>query len=305
MAAPKLTVSVTGSGVVDGDQLNTYLQTCDTMAELRNFIGIPGVQVFVRGFNAPNDGGQGNFYWNATGTAADDNGVTTVVPFGAGSGEWTRLVASLGQSSGSQTFTAVGVTSFIVQSTTYKVLVIGGGGGGGNSGDGSGGGVAGNNGGGGSGGGMAFKSFSNQTIGQSVLVTVGAGGVPTGIPAYGTSGGVSSFGGVVNATGGGGGAPGTQTNGSSLGGGAGSGGDINVQGGLGGPTGPNGQPFDQTMLLHVYSRGGMAAGGFNVVSWYGTGITEFGYGGGGGGASGGNNFPGSPGLPGLVLITWP
>jgi hypothetical protein len=95
MSAPQLTVSVDGQGTVSADQLNTLEQTCDTVAQLRSFVGIAGIQVFVRGITAPNDGGQGAFYWNAGGTAPDDNGATTVVPYGAGSGEWTRLGPSI------------------------------------------------------------------------------------------------------------------------------------------------------------------------------------------------------------------
>lgn len=91
MSAPALTVQINGGPPVSGDQLNTYGQTCDTVAQLRGFIGIQGVQVFLRGQSAPNDGYQGNFYWNASGTAADDNGVTTIVPTGSGSGLWSRI----------------------------------------------------------------------------------------------------------------------------------------------------------------------------------------------------------------------
>ena len=87
-----LTVYTDGSDApVTGDGLNTFQQTCDNVAQLRAFIGVAGVQVYVRGTTSVADGGQGEFYWNATGTAPDDNGVTTVVPNGSGTGEWTRL----------------------------------------------------------------------------------------------------------------------------------------------------------------------------------------------------------------------
>jgi len=90
MSAPLLTVQVQGQGVVTADMLNTYGQTCDTVAQLRGFIGAPGVQVFVRGYTAPNDGGQGQFYWNATSTGPD-NGFTIIVPTGSAQGAWIRL----------------------------------------------------------------------------------------------------------------------------------------------------------------------------------------------------------------------
>jgi hypothetical protein len=89
---PQNSVFITGEGQVDGPALNTFVQTTNTMASLRAFIGISGMQVSVLGQNAVNDGGGGSFYWNATGVAPDDNGVTTVVPYGSGSGQWTRLV---------------------------------------------------------------------------------------------------------------------------------------------------------------------------------------------------------------------
>jgi hypothetical protein len=93
MTVPTLTVQVNGQGTVTADNYNTFEQTCDSVAELRNFVGISGMQVFMRGYSAPNDGGQGAFYWNATGTGPDDGGVTTIVPSGAGPvGVWTRIL---------------------------------------------------------------------------------------------------------------------------------------------------------------------------------------------------------------------
>ena len=94
MSAPDLTIQTDGGSPVTGDQLNTYEQTCDNISQLRGFIGTQGIQVYVRGKTNPNDGGQGPFYWNATSTASDDNGATTVVPYGSTSGVWTRLVVS-------------------------------------------------------------------------------------------------------------------------------------------------------------------------------------------------------------------
>ena len=92
MSAPALQVQINGNSTLSGDNCNTYQQTCDTAAQLRGFIGVPGVQVYMRGQSAPADGYQGVFYWNVSGNAADDNGVTTVVPNGSGTGEWSRIV---------------------------------------------------------------------------------------------------------------------------------------------------------------------------------------------------------------------
>lgn len=92
MTAPALSVYINAANQVSGDNFNTFEQTCDNMAQLRAFVGTSGLQIYVRGTTTPADGGQGAFYWNATGTKPDDNGVSTVVPSGAASGEWTRLL---------------------------------------------------------------------------------------------------------------------------------------------------------------------------------------------------------------------
>ena len=132
MSAPQLTVATNGGAPVLADQLNTYVQSCDNVSELRGFVGITGMQVFIRGTTNPNDGGQGNFYWNSTGTAADDNGVTTVVPTGSGSGEWTRITTtpSGGNLSVSGTLTVTGSTTLnstltVAGATTFESTVQG------------------------------------------------------------------------------------------------------------------------------------------------------------------------------------
>jgi hypothetical protein len=84
---------VNGSVSVSGDQLNTFEQTCDNAAQLRTLYGTTGMQVYIRGITAPNDGGQGPFYWNATGTGPDDN-LNIIVPLGSTSGVWSRIVLS-------------------------------------------------------------------------------------------------------------------------------------------------------------------------------------------------------------------
>lgn len=91
MTAPANQVFINGQAQVSGDNLNSFVQYCDTAADLRNFIGIDTMTVYLQGTTAPADGGQGNFYWSATGTAPDDNGVTVVVPNGSTTGEWVRI----------------------------------------------------------------------------------------------------------------------------------------------------------------------------------------------------------------------
>lgn len=84
-----------GQGVITADNLNGVNQTCDNASQLRTLTGVTGMQVYIRGTTTIADGGQGNFYWNASSTAADDNGVTTIKPTGASSGAWTRLPVPL------------------------------------------------------------------------------------------------------------------------------------------------------------------------------------------------------------------
>ncbi|HEY4355963.1 MAG TPA: hypothetical protein VGN16_09465 [Acidobacteriaceae bacterium] len=89
MSAPQLAAQIQGQASVSADNLNTYEQTCDNLSQLAAFVGLPGIQVFVRGFSVPGDGGQGVFYW-AVGNYTND-GVNTIVPSGAASGAWLRL----------------------------------------------------------------------------------------------------------------------------------------------------------------------------------------------------------------------
>lgn len=91
MVAPSLAAWFNGQGQVSADNLNTYMQTCNIASDLRGFGGTLGIEVYMRGFSAIGDGGQGVFYWNTGSTAADDGGVTTIVPNGSTSGAWTRL----------------------------------------------------------------------------------------------------------------------------------------------------------------------------------------------------------------------
>lgn len=91
MSAPSLAVQQNGVNQVSGDNYNTYQQFCVTVAQLKGFIGLSNMMVYVQGFSAALDGGQGTFYWNSSGIIPDDNGVTAVVPNGAASGEWIRI----------------------------------------------------------------------------------------------------------------------------------------------------------------------------------------------------------------------
>lgn len=118
MAAPALTYQTQGQASVSADNLNTYEQTCDTVAQLRAFVGITGLQVFVRAYAAFGDGGAGPFVWNAAATAADDGGVTTIAPVGYSAstpGRWLRIGFVV----------PVGASPFIAPTTQYTVPVTG------------------------------------------------------------------------------------------------------------------------------------------------------------------------------------
>src|SRR5579872_53487 len=91
MSAPSNSIYVNGQGQLSGDQLNTFLQTATNVAALRNFPGTSGMVLELQGFSTINDGGQGLFYWNSSGTGPDDGGVTNVVPNGTVLGCWTRF----------------------------------------------------------------------------------------------------------------------------------------------------------------------------------------------------------------------
>jgi len=94
MTAPSNNVFQNGLGQVTGDSLNTLIQWTTNVATLRTFIGTATMIVQILGTSTINDGGQGVFYWNASGTGPDDNGTTNVVPTGATVGCWTRIQAS-------------------------------------------------------------------------------------------------------------------------------------------------------------------------------------------------------------------
>jgi hypothetical protein len=140
------------------------------------------------------------------------------------------------------------------------------------------------------------------TPGQTVGVTVGAGGAVPASPGNGGPGGMSSFGFYISATGGAGGSGGTTTQFAMAGGagGAGTGGQINRGGSYG---------SDSIVLA---CRGGDGGGPGNGRASSGpiNGLNAIGYGGGGGG--GGTTTTGSPpegfqggnGAPGIVIVEY-
>lgn len=93
MTLPTNTVAVNGLADISDDQLNTYLQTDQTVAQLRQFVGLAGMAVIIQGLSAPGDGGSALYYWNAG--AYTDNGSSVIVPpAAAGEGAWLRSLPS-------------------------------------------------------------------------------------------------------------------------------------------------------------------------------------------------------------------
>jgi hypothetical protein len=67
-------------------------KTVNTIAELRNLSGASlNGSVLVSGYHSPGDSGGGVFYWDATSSASDDNGLV-ILPIGrSGAGRWLRV----------------------------------------------------------------------------------------------------------------------------------------------------------------------------------------------------------------------
>lgn len=92
MTGPILTNYQNGVGNISGPQANSFVQNAQNVAQLRAFVGVTPLVVFLEGYVTPGDNGQGNFYWNASAVnPVDDGGVTTIVPPAAASGCWSRI----------------------------------------------------------------------------------------------------------------------------------------------------------------------------------------------------------------------
>jgi hypothetical protein len=90
-SVPYLTQFAPGQGVIPAAWCNTVMQAGCYLANLRAFSGLPNQSVYMIGYSAQADGGQGTFCWSAN-AGTDDGGVTTIVPYGVTQGCWIRLV---------------------------------------------------------------------------------------------------------------------------------------------------------------------------------------------------------------------
>lgn len=128
MSAPALTAYSNGISQVSGDNLNTNVFWCTTAAQLRSFTpnpAVPNLTVYMQGYSAAGDGGQGFFYWSTT-TGTDDGGLTTLVPSGSTAGCWVRI----GNSSPSytpQTVNSAINATYSAANVTNQVLIRSGG----------------------------------------------------------------------------------------------------------------------------------------------------------------------------------
>ena len=94
---PQLSIQVDGQGAVSAEDYNSKTYWAVNVANLRAFTGLGGMTVWMQGTTAPNDGGQGNFFYDPSATAPDDNGATTIQPTGVtGNGRWIRQPQSTG-----------------------------------------------------------------------------------------------------------------------------------------------------------------------------------------------------------------
>jgi hypothetical protein len=190
-----------------------------------------------------------------------------------------------------QVFTSTGTFTVPNGVNMLRVTVIGGGGSGGYHST--------LPGGGGGAGGKAIGVLTGLVPGQSIAVTVGAGGAVLTGPATGNNGGTSNFGTYMSATGGAGGNGGTAALFAMAGGsgGSGVGGQINIGGSWGSDS------------IVVACRGGDGGGPGNGRATSGAlpGVSASGFGGGGGGGgtsvgASPTGYPGGAGAPGIVIV---
>ena len=119
MAVPSPNLYANGIGAVSGDNFNSDTQTVFNLAQLRTFTGVTNMAVLLLGFVAPNDGGQA-FYVYLAGGPYVDNDTTVIVPYGALTGAWLRLMPLTGVSTGPSRIVTASVATSLLTSD-YRV----------------------------------------------------------------------------------------------------------------------------------------------------------------------------------------
>ena len=195
-----------------------------------------------------------------------------------------------------QQFTSSGTFTIPAGITAVKVTVVGGGGAGGGGGS-----SASSAGCGGNSGGTSIKWLSGLTPGNTLVVTIGAGGAGNSNAGGGSGGNstVASGTQTISTITGSGGAGGTGPGGVGTNATAGSGGDLNFAGNAG-TLAPISSAIAGNGGGSIFGGGGL--GGFATAN--GNAGTAPGAGGGGGGANNGVNTTGGAGVAGMVIFEW-
>lgn len=121
MSVPTNAIVSNGIGSVQDDQFNTFVQTDQTVAQLRTFVGKTGMGVFLQGATVPGDGSAGLYCW-FNGSYTDD-GVNTIVPSAAaGIGAWKLATMVNTAPLASPTFTGVPAAPTAAVSTNTTQL---------------------------------------------------------------------------------------------------------------------------------------------------------------------------------------
>ena len=117
--APTNAVFSNGVGVINDANLNAFAQNTTNLSTARNFTGISGMGIILQGYVTAGDGGGGIFYWATGPSYVDDNGVTTIVPYGVTSGAWLRIAILVTPTSN---FTNVNVTGTLTVDGVANLL---------------------------------------------------------------------------------------------------------------------------------------------------------------------------------------
>lgn len=90
MSVPLLTSYFQGQGAGGADDWNTLTRSGALLGDLQAFIGLQNMTVYMLGYTAVGDGGQGLFYWNSSFTGTSDN-INSIQPYGIVQGAWIRV----------------------------------------------------------------------------------------------------------------------------------------------------------------------------------------------------------------------
>jgi len=287
-----LAVQVSGSACAGGEIINgkwygVLVDSSGTTAQLIRWTwsAQAGANTDITSLNAPSIGAS-----TATTQTSTDNSTKVATT------AFVHSVASLSPTLHQQVFTSSGtftIPSGTIAGTVFKVTVVGGGGGGGNS-------AAYQGGSGGGAGGTAIIWESGWTAGNTIAVTIGAGGAAQ---ATGGNSTIASGTQTITTVTGTGGAGGVSAYGNGGAGGGGTNGTFNISGGGGGSasgvSAGSGVGSAGVGGSSILGGGGYGANGTGSIVG-GPGATNTG-GGGGGGSYGGN---GGAGGSGVVIFEW-